>query len=843
MDSGNDELKKPPFLKRLRYSLKRSFSSRKLLNYEMEVKCKYSPDTMIIRFFAARKPIFVDILIPDDTSARVTGVKFLFKDGAESERKDGEYLETYPKTQIRIYSPAIADTRQIEVLFKNLPDRFNYKVRVFVENENNFDLILINEAVQLFRIGRYDGALEQSLEYDNTYGKNPYVQLMIAQIYDKQKRPERGQEYALKAAANGLETEGLNIYRELAAGNAFTGKDDILSLKERGAEWEVPSHYGAIVLSKDQQYILGLDGWFLKKHREILQIKRPVAARMLTSLDFNFSNREKLLYTGCRIITRDGRIKKLEFERFVVSDSKERNIYIATEEEKSGTWILPDLSVGDIIEFNYDLFCQENNKIEDSKPHVFIITPLAHEFHPTYQGSVAIHYPPKYDIIHDISNKPDNLEYSESGENSKKIKKFRLLEYIPEKNTDFYRENYFRNPILACAASGYSWSEIAKFVLNFNLGDPDLDDNLPQPLEQMLEGSRDTFEKLRKTFYWTRDKLKYAAIGSAVEHIGKIGRAQAIVDSGVADCKDKAYLLNQICRKLGLTAEFIAVSSRYGIIFENLPSDQFDHVFVRIRLNDDWLYLDASNRLAVFGSRPANFQSMKMLVLNSGKPVETMASELPEKNRLVITETLDQIDSGWLSGTFHIHADGNIARIIDENWKWYSINTIDQLRSAQTILKGFMPGMLLVSCDRICNTSMTDIFEAVGTHRRCQLGIFKSRRVGILDWRVPTLPIDYWRNLSFDKFFVFYQPSQIEFNLVFMDNLADQIEEFSGTGNFENEICSISENVNRDKDRLLISKKFIIKKKFIEQADIHLLPEAMEQLEKTLQFAITFKVP
>jgi len=285
------------------------------------------------------------------------------------------------------------------------------------------------------------------------------------------------------------------------------------------------------------------------------------------------------------------------------------------------------------------------------------------------------------------------------------------------------------------------------------------------------------------------------------------------------------------------------VSSRYGIIFENLPSDQFDHVFVRIRLNDDWLYLDASNRLAVFGSRPANFQSMKMLVLNSGKPVETMASELPEKNRLVITETLDQIDSGWLSGTFHIHADGNIARIIDENWKWYSINTIDQLRSAQTILKGFMPGMLLVSCDRICNTSMTDIFEAVGTHRRCQLGIFKSRRVGILDWRVPTLPIDYWRNLSFDKFFVFYQPSQIEFNLVFMDNLADQIEEFSGTGNFENEICSISENVNRDKDRLLISKKFIIKKKFIEQADIHLLPEAMEQLEKTLQFAITFKVP
>ncbi len=843
MDSGNNELKKPPILKRMRYSLKRSFSSRKLLNYEMEAKCKYSPDTITIRFFAARKPIFIDISIPANISVRVTRVQFLFKDGVESESKEGEYLETDQKTQIRIYSPAIVNTRQIEVLFNNLPDRFNYEVRVFVARENSNDLILINEAVQFFQTGRYDGALEQSLEYDNTYGKNPYVQLLIAQIYDKQKRPEPGQEYALKAIVNGLETGGLNIYRELATVNSLIDRENITSIKSRCAEWEIPSHYGAIVLLKDQQYILGLDGWFLKKHREILQIKRPVAARMLTSLVFNFSNRERLLYTDCRIITQGGQIKKLESERFVVGDSKERNIYITTEEEKSGTWILPDLSVGDIIEYNYHLLCQDGNTIEEGKPHVFIITPLAHEFHPTYQCSASIQYPSNYAMKYDIFNGQDNIEYSDDSENDKRVMKFDLSKYIPERNTDFYRENYFRNPILACATSGYTWSEIAKFVLNYNLGDPTLDDDLPEALEQMLEGNHEPIKKLRHAFYWTRDKLKYAAIGSAIQHIGKIGRAQAIVDSGVADCKDKAYLLNQVCNRLGLTAEFIAMSSKYGIIFENLPSDQFDHVFVRVKLNNDWLYLDASSRFAVFGSRPANFQSMKMLVLNSDEPVETMAAELPERNRLIITETLDEIDSEWLSGTFHIHADGNIARLIDENWKWYSINTIDQLRSAQTILKGFMPGMLLVSCDRICNTSTTDIFEAVGTHRRCQLGVFEKRRVGVFDWRVPTLPIDYWRNLSLDKFFVFYQPSQIEINLIFMGNLADRIEEFSRAENFENEICKISDDIVREKGRLLISRRLTIKKKFVERADIHLLPDALEHLEKTLQFAITFRVP
>jgi len=840
LSSGNNELNIPPFLKKVKYALKRKFSSRKLLHYEMEANFKYSPDILTLRFYAARKPIYINIAFPANISARLISVKFLFEDKSESESNEWEYLETDNKKQIRIYSPAITATRKIEVLFKDMEEQFNYEAQVIVKREDDTDLVLINEAVQFFEAGRYDAALEQSLEYDDICDKSPYIHHLIAQIYEKQKKPDLGQEYALKAIVNGLGEDGVNKYRELAAVNPFTDNEKITSIKNHSIDWGIPAQYGAVVLSKNQRYVLGLDGRYLKKHCEIFQIRRPVAARMLTSLDFNFSNREILLFTGCRIITQDGKVKELELERFVVGDSKDRNIYIATEEEKSGSWILPDLSVGDIIEYNYDLLCQEGNRINEGRPHVFIITPLAHEFHPTFQCSVSIQYPSDYDMSYDISNKPDNLEYSDDHENGRQVLKFNLTQYIPERNTDYYRENYFRNPILACATSGYSWPEVAKFVMNNNLGDPDLNDNLPQPLKQMLEENHKPVEKLRNVFYWTRDKLKYAAIGSAIKHIGKIGRAQAIVESGVADCKDKAYLLNQCCNKLGLPAEFVAVSSEYGIIFDNLPSDQFDHVFVRVKTDNDWLYLDASSTFAVFDSCPANFQSLKMLVLNSDESVETMANERPEKNKLVITETLDQINSGWLSGTFHIGAEGNIARFIDENWKWQSLNVIDQLRSMQTILKGIIPGMLLVSCDRICTTSLTDIFEAVGTHRRCQLGVFENRRVGVFNWRVPTLPIDYWRNLPLDKFFVFHQPTQIEINLVFMDNLAEQIEEFSGAEHFENEICNISADIIREKDRLLISKKLIIKKKFVHQPDIQKLPDAMEQLERALQFAITF---
>jgi ribosomal protein L20A (L18A) len=840
LDSEYNEQYMPSFLKRVVYTFKGKFLSRALFAYEMEARSNRPPNIIEVRFFAPRMPIYFDILIPATIRAHVASVKYIFEDQTEKENNEFTYAEFSGKTRIRFYPPSIRTIEKIEVRFKDLPDRFNYEVQVFVKRVNYYDLSLFVDAIRLFDAGRYDGALEECLEYDEICARNPYSKFLISQIYQRQQKTELGKEYALKTIAQGLDVEGLDKYREMAMVRPFSEMDELKSLRENSLKWEIPSHYGAVVLSKSQNYFLGFDGLYLKRHKEIIQIRRPVAARMLTSLDFNFSNRELLLCTFCRIIPKDGQVKELELERFVVGDSKGRNIYIVTEEEKSGTWILPDLAVGDIIEYNYDLLCHEGNRIQKDKAHLFIISPLAHEFHPTCHCSISIHFPPDYDIIFDISNKPDNLEQIKSNENGKKTLKFALNRYIPERNTDFHQENYFRNPVLACATSGYTWPEIAKFVMSYNLGDPELNDELPDPLSQMLEGDADPIRKLRDAFYWTRDKLKYAAIGSAIKHIGKIGRARAIIDSGVADCKDKAYLLNQFCKRLGLTSEFIAVSTKFKIIFENLPCDQFDHVFVRVKSGDDWLYLDASNRLSVFGSRPNSFQSSKMLVLNSDQPIEIMPEESPGKNKLTITETLDQIDLGWLSGTFHIRAEGNIARIIDENWKWRSINVVDQLRSSQAILKGFMPEMLLVSCDRICNTSLTDIFEAVGTHRRCQLGEFTNRCIGVFDWRIPTLPVDYWRNLTVDKFYVFYEPTQLEINLIFIGDLSRQIEEFSGPNDFDNDICKISSYIVREKERLLISKKYIIKKKFVEQDNIREFNDAMEQLEKALQFAVIF---
>jgi len=330
---------------------------------------------------------------------------------------------------------------------------------------------------------------------------------------------------------------------------------------------------------------------------------------------------------------------------------------------------------------------------------------------------------------------------------------------------------------------------------------------LPPVLAEIIEKSGTPRRALRKAFYWVRDKLKYASIGSALGYIGKPGRAGAIVESGVGDCKDKSYLLFLVSKKLGLEAEFVTISTENGIIVENLPADQFDHILLRVNLDGHWHYLDAASAYAVFDSNPGYLQGLKILALNDEGTIETI----------------------------------DIARLLDENWKWQSLQARDHLQSAQLVLRSFLPNILLKSYDRLSQTTNSDTFEVLGVHNRCQFSPLGERNIGIIEWNDPNLPLDYWQTLQLDRLFLFHQTTHININLIFSQELKNRMLDYSVPVSMGNDICDITCKTNISNDSLTVSRNIVIKKKFVGQDEIHLIPEIMTGMDKALQMALSFR--
>jgi hypothetical protein len=215
---------------------------------------------------------------------------------------------------------------------------------------------------------------------------------------------------------------------------------------------------------------------------------------------------------------------------------------------------------------------------------------------------------------------------------------------------------------------------VAKSVREQLLGRNGDADKLPEEIRAILDTQTGERECLEAVFYWIRDKLKYGVFQKAHEMIGKEGRAEAIVKSGFADCKDRSYLLYVTCRELGLECNFYMTSAKYGSVIEELPADQFDHVSLRAKIDGKWYYLDPTNSECLFGSVPFWYQGMKSLIIDDEGTVITLPEDEPQQNLLVIREVIDHIDDGWAAGSFFIRSRGQTARLFEEHWKMRTLS-------------------------------------------------------------------------------------------------------------------------------------------------------------------------
>jgi hypothetical protein len=414
--------------------------------------------------------------------------------------------------------------------------------------------------------------------------------------------------------------------------------------------------------------------------------------------------------------------------------------------------------------------------------------------------------------------------------------------YIPRKHTGFPYENNYLNPLVVCSGDGPNWADIAQDALERNFGDNDFDDEIPTALSIVMNEGDGPDESLEKAFYWIRDKLKYAALSSAHRHIGREARAVEIVKAGTGDCKDKTYLLSLVCRKLDIPNDIVAVSTSQGYLVEEHPADQFDHVFLRAKLESGWVYLDAASALSTFGNAPAWCQGMKVLVLDEGGSVIRIPVDDPSANHLRITETFHAREGTWLEGAFEMRATGHLGRLMDDRWKSYSLAMSDPIQAAQEALRLYFPFVLVTEAAKLSDTSSSGEFRVSGKHRRGPLVSLgkKHMDIGRLSWELPSLPISYWRGLQIDKLFVVDFPMQADLDVRILGELRRSVNDISHVEPLANDIADVTQRMTEESDSIGFQRTIIFKKKYIQDELLVESTPTLERIEQALQSVISF---
>lgn len=821
---------------RIRNRFKLWFSTEQLQQIEFITDYDSEDGWLLVLFYAARDPIKITITMRSGSIGTIDAFERYRNGEWVSEKYGYTSQNSYGTTIVSVYPEKLGLADKIRLKLRISGDNWEGEVNLFAEKYSVADRKILAEAAQHIALGQHHAALESYQEYYQVARTNPIVESELFTLNMTLNRHAAAELNAIRCMAHGLVEHGSSLYRTIIAENPFVDEKEIPALLEAREKWDLPAHHGLVSLRRDTSYTMGFNGYFVKKHRNLLVIERPSAARFLTHIHFEVGSSTFLLYTGARIVRKSGEIETIPLERFSVGDDPGRNIAIATERDQIGHWALPDLSVGDVVEYTCHFLKKEFPQV-NNQPHFFIFSQFT-DYFPTLKTRFELHCPVEWELRFHLENTDQTVTKGDVNESKMRTYTAEMQRITPRFCENLAYDTLLLNPTISCCFARDSWDEVVAQALEKNFGSLDTEDSLPGALKDIVDENQSKDEALEKCFYWIRDRLKYGAYESALKQIGSSSRAENILASGLADCKDKSYLLYLVGRHLGLDLDIIALTTKYGITVSQLPANQFDHVLVRVKTERGWEYLDAADSLATFGDPPIQFQELSGLILNGAPSIINLPKVDPKTHCLEISETFTGCDGNWLTGTFVISISGPLGRQFDEVWKSHSLSTRDPALGAQDALNSILPNLRLIEYSKLSDTSDSPQFGVSGVHKRCQMSSIDAQSTGILRWLVPGANLRREHFGKQEDDFAFLAPLTISITLSLSAELADRLTMSNDSPRLDTDICAINSAYKTQNGATTIQRNIVIKERRVSQKMIGKMPVILESLERALQVGL-----
>lgn len=820
----------------------RKARARSVGGYEYDFDSDGAAKYVEVQFYAPRKVLKITVLVIEGPTYIVDECQCQVDKEWQSVDYGIVYTAHPNKTttiEIFLSRPSVTDRIRIGVV--TVPENIRYRVNLDVAKDTYPDEQIVDRADTRMAQQDTGGVVSALQEYLKNWPHNPHIMMVLARWLQKQGDFDKAEIYALKSWQRVQGDAGLELYRSIQAERQFLDIKEVRGLQEASRDWQPGGHHGAVALLEDRRYHFGLDGWYIRKVHDVLEVRREAAARFLTRYDFRFTNRQRILHSDMRIIHSDDSIEMLGTDRLTIGDSHDRNVFIEDEVSKLATWLLPDLAVGDVIECTFHILVP-HEQTSEGRPRLFVPLPLFHTVFPTFQGHAEFSVPASWDFRCVSKNGAPSLTTELIEENTLAVHRCQGERFVPLDATGYPYDTFLWEPYLACSCGATSWKDVSEMFMKRNIGDCQLDETLPTPLANILSLETDPLRAMERTFYFVRDKIKYGSFVAARKLIGNTGRLEAVVSSGVGDCRDKAYALAQIARKLGLEFQFLAISTDRGLLVEELPVDQFDHVFVRVRNGSEWYYLDATDSLGGFGLPPGYLQGIKVLVGNDGEgTIVSLPEDDPDRNGTDIVETFESLDEDYLSGTFSLSGTGRTGRKLDEHWKAWSLRKADPIAAAAEAMTVYLPSIQLERITKTSNTAVSDLLAASGSYRRTRWARLGDRLVGTIVWNDPAIPFETMRHSGRAKRCLIDVPHTMHMTVHLRGPLLERLKDYSSVGNLSNPICEVTSNVTKEVGSLTLHRSIVLKKRVIDADDLEHLPKSLACLEQALRLSLALE--
>jgi hypothetical protein len=206
-----------------------------------------------------------------------------------------------------------------------------------------------------------------------------------------------------------------------------------------------------------------------------------------------------------------------------------------------------------------------------------------------------------------------------------------------------------RKTVLSDVSDLYRWySQLLKLMQASN------NDVLKQAVDVIISGKKTDLEKTEAIFQWVQTNISYVAFENGMA--GFVPRAASdVYVKRYGDCKDMANLLKCMIRIAGIDAylTWIGTRSKPYSYYEVPSTIASNHMICSVNLNNQIIFLDATNSYTAFGKPSSMIQGKEALVGISEDNFKVVKVPIIERfeNQRVDTARIKLVDRG-INGNF-----------------------------------------------------------------------------------------------------------------------------------------------------------------------------------------------
>ena len=341
---------------------------------------------------------------------------------------------------------------------------------------------------------------------------------------------------------------------------------------------------------------------------------------------------------------------KLEKAVTITSEGEEHE---ATE-IKGGKISFPVVNVGATIEYKYSINRYSGGWLDQHYYETWIFQ----DWVPVLKSEYILALPKGMDIVTHLSS--DKIKHTVENFNGYDVNIWKTKN-LPE----IYHETD-SPPIQDLTAKVMvstilSWDELARWQNSLIDGQFDMDEKIRETVEQIISGTKDRKEIIRRIYEYLVTEIRYLYTGEGI--FGKKPHnAINIFANRYGDCKDKATLMIAMLKESGIKSYYAGLPVRgTGQVIKSVPCPQTNHIIVYIPDSDKKgtpMFVDPTSRYLPFDILPAGDQNVDALILKRpGYEFIRTPVEPPDKSTkthsfdMKIDENGNMLCSSKLTGT------------------------------------------------------------------------------------------------------------------------------------------------------------------------------------------------